>query len=548
MREAQNVLRWLRRRSEHSLLLTSSLLLLLAVAALVPVAAADAQAEARKGEGHHRTVRKAVSLSASGQLSTNPEGGNGESSGAIRAVITDAAGSVEPLAPIRQAAVHATAPAGVMLQLATKATTAEAAAGDRGRRAPPHRVAQAVLSWAVRQGVKGAENLEVADFKKGPAGRIVQGLTPKQSVKKGDVVLSVPAKLIICSAGERCLAPLKALFGKSGVPLAALTSKSHQLRLSASLLTLHNFAHESWSGYLESLATPSELREYHPTTASPGLLWAFRELPTTPKIREQQQRRAMHLDEFWSLGGRVSPEDWEWAEVTVSSRAWTAPATSGGIMLVPVADFVNSGPASEQNLYTRLGDPEKGEPFELIATKDISAGSELVDYYAAASDDLFVQSWGMVMPNNSVQVTALDAPECSKLSEAVGVSTLSPDGTCRAPEAQMQKEAFCTLARLAAEHCRNFRPFPCPDNLCFQGDALFADLQRLNQERPFLFRGLVLLAMALFAVRLHSLVQFVTPKPRPVYRRADDQRVAVLSARRDETGQATAALKSTFKK
>lgn len=385
-----------------------------------------------------------------------------------------------------------------------------ATAGKAAEQRSCREISDELLKWAKKYGVRGVDKLEISEFKRGPAGRVVRSLTPRTPVMKGDVVLSVPAELIVYSSGERSLKRLRNLFMDSGIPVSALDSPSHQLRLTVALLALHGFSSDNWDGYFQSLPSQAELRQSHPTEASPGLLWTFRDLPVVEKIKQQQTRRAKDLEYFWSIGGRVSPEDWEWADVTVSSRTWAGPrGSSEGLMLVPVADFVSSGLESEQNLRTRLGDPEKNEPFELIAAMDIAPGVELVDYYGAASDELWVQSWGMVLPGNAERfaVAALDQKACSQLSEAVGPAIGGDDQTCRAPEAQPQKEAFCTLARLSVEHCRDFGPLPCRDNLCLKATGIIGDIQRVNAQRPWLLRALVLLFCLLFFIRFANLLQ-----------------------------------------
>jgi len=379
------------------------------------------------------------------------------------------------------------------------------------------------LRWAASRGIQGTTNLQVAEFKRPLTGKVVRSLAVKSAVKAGDVVLSVPANAVLSSSSNETLAYLTPLLNNAALPTASLHAESHQLRLTVALLVLHNFARTEWGPYFGSLPSPSEYRESHPTLAQASLLDAFRDLPIVDKIKQQQMKRAEHLSEFWTLGGRVSPEDWEWAEVVVSSRAWAdADGAASGITLVPIADFIKAGLEADQNVYTVLGDPSKKEPFKVVAKRDIAAGEELLDNYIQASDDVWAESWGILVPGNGVrhQPALLDRFSCRRLAAEAGPSMSAQEEVCKAPEGVLQKEAFCTLAQLAAEHCPDY--IPCPTSLCGpRSAAIVRDFHRAHTERPALLWALFLLFAILMGVRGANLLSLKSSSGnarRPAYR------------------------------
>eukprot|EP00929_Paragymnodinium_shiwhaense_P108433 TRINITY_DN74753_c0_g1_i1.p1 TRINITY_DN74753_c0_g1~~TRINITY_DN74753_c0_g1_i1.p1 ORF type:complete len:709 (-),score=134.64 TRINITY_DN74753_c0_g1_i1:95-2059(-) len=327
--------------------------------------------------------------------------------------------------------------------------------GDR----ESHRMS-GLFAWAKRHGIRGLENLKVAHFPKGPDGAPVLGLALQRPVKKGDVLLKVPSHLVLWSQGNTT----KSAFRTAGVPTPVVNEGGLDplLRLCAGLLALRQQAFPTWEGWIRSLPTLADYREYHPMTATAKLLGSFEELPLSQRVHRAQRTRDAQLNLFQELGGIASGDDWQWAHLVVTSRCWSHRDRAGrkGLMIVPVADFLNSGSVEEQNVIAHIGDPDRGEAFVYTARSDLPAGSELIGYHSPASEsDDNSESWGFVLDrdHHPVWTTApphLSRETCSKLSPTIS-DALGESGEkkCRPPAAQLQKGVYCTFAHLAAQNC-----------------------------------------------------------------------------------------------
>lgn len=164
-----------------------------------------------------------------------------------------------------------------------------------------------------------------------------------------------------------------------------------------------------------------------------------------------------------------SPEEWEWATMVRHTRVFDfrgAPEecdeSGPGLMsalqdcfvmnavaLAPVADAMNTGSQQEQTV--EFG---SGCKFCFQAKVDIPAGAELIDNYNSnLNNDFLVSKWGFLISGNTHPVKPLGDADCQQLAEAVGPALARKDGTCAPPKEEKQKGAFCTLARISAEHC-----------------------------------------------------------------------------------------------
>lgn len=315
-----------------------------------------------------------------------------------------------------------------------------------------------LLDWAKRHGIQGVEDLKVAYFPKGPKNTLVRGLALTKNVKKGEAVLKVPSHLIISSYGNTT----KAAFRTAGVPAPVVNGGGLDplMRMSAGLLALRQQAFPTWEGWIRSLPGLADYREYHPLTAKSELLKTFEDLPLTKRVQHSQRTKEAQLNMFQELGGIASGDDWEWAHVTVTSRCWAHRDRAGnkGLMIVPVADFINSGTYEDQNIIAHIGSPENGDAFVYTARNDIPAGTELIGYHSPASEsDDYAGSWDFVVDDEHRPVWTAPPPRlsretCGKLSSSLA-DALSDSGKCRAPDAEQQKGVYCTLARLTEQTC-----------------------------------------------------------------------------------------------
>lgn len=323
-----------------------------------------------------------------------------------------------------------------------------------------------LVEWGKKHKVLGADNLIVKSFPKGPPGHevMVRGIGIQNAVKKGDLLVGVPQHLVLNSEG----AVVKDILKKSALSKetqqkllrneTALDARvGYRLRLGAALLSLarkegslveaDGSQETAWSGWLENLPKLEDYRSFHPVTARKELLKAFQALPVAPVLMQDQDDFVKVWKEFVARGGKATAEEWLWAELVVQTRIWEDGESS---LVVPLADTVNTGSAEERNVDTDYGDYQKDKPFGLIASKDIPAGAELIDYYNDGDDDVYIRSWGFPLHLEKVQ-TALNAEQCKTLGTAVKGSL--KDGSCQPPAEEDQKGVFCTLAELAKEHC-----------------------------------------------------------------------------------------------
>lgn len=368
-----------------------------------------------------------------------------------------------------------------------------------------------ILDWGKQQGIKGIDNLQVKTVSKARNTKMVRGIVVKRRMKKGAEVLVVPSSNLLLSHGKMT----EAIFRQAGVPASVnsreaaksarkqnITISEPKLRMAAGLLALKQDPSSSWAGYIQSLPNLAAYRKYHPSAARGALLRAFQPLPISKLISLQQRKRNGRWKEFKRRGGKATREAWEWAELTVMTRNWIGPG-GHGIMMTPVADAINSGLPSQANLEVVLGDPESGRPFIYKAKRDIRAGEELIVNYARIPDEKFMAIWGF-MPHLSAPAR-LDGKSCARLAHVVGVDLIPsaavgtpkskgwvlsaewPDTQppkCRAPPDELQKDAYCTLAELAAAQCggKYFEATPSRKHRSFWWDPKFLALLVLVLE------------------------------------------------------------------
>jgi len=404
-------------------------------------------------------------------------------------------------------------------KIADSGSNSTAAALERGRAAKKYAVQslERAVEEATKRSINGVDNLQVKYFPRGGGGRIVQGLTVKRPVRAGETLLSVPARWILRSSSAKTSAYLEQVLDNSSLLKTALASTSHQLRLAAALLTLRDLAGSEWGWYLDGLPSLAEKRNERLDLANREILSSFNDLSLVQHTLDLQANRSKRLAQFRRMGGKASDEDWTWAEMVLSTRA----RRSGSeLILVPIADIVNSGVEHERNVEAIIGNLSKGELFQLVAKQDIAPGVELLDGHADGDSNFGAQARACEAFGESTkeqrsssgcgEARVADMERCSRLSWAVTGSSRAGNVSCGARDTDAHEDPFCFLAKLSADHCHEFQPFPCPRDICVTigfGGAFIADMRRANLERPFLFKFLFLLACALIPARVARLLR-----------------------------------------
>eukprot|EP00929_Paragymnodinium_shiwhaense_P121328 TRINITY_DN9351_c0_g1_i1.p1 TRINITY_DN9351_c0_g1~~TRINITY_DN9351_c0_g1_i1.p1 ORF type:complete len:357 (-),score=121.02 TRINITY_DN9351_c0_g1_i1:431-1501(-) len=312
-----------------------------------------------------------------------------------------------------------------------------------------------MLRWARDGGIKGAEHLDFKRFPKGADNFMVRGVAATKDYKAGDVVVEVPAEMLLWSAGKKTLKHLADV----GVPAQLLQescggledSDCWRLRLASALLQMRDAKEEThWGAYVKQLPSWHDFKMYHPMAAEELLLKTFDKLPISKSIRRTQAVAADRYSLYKEMGGTASPDDFKWANLVVHAYSWGMP-NSNGALLVPIGDSFNTATREQQNVKESVGNPDEGGSFVFTATKDIPAGSEILDMYQDTDDDDFVKSWGF--PLKGEKQETLSSEDCNELKSNIGNTVATPTGSCQAPENHPQPVAFCSMARLALEHC-----------------------------------------------------------------------------------------------
>eukprot|EP00927_Polykrikos_kofoidii_P005582 TRINITY_DN12213_c1_g1_i1.p1 TRINITY_DN12213_c1_g1~~TRINITY_DN12213_c1_g1_i1.p1 ORF type:complete len:752 (-),score=137.71 TRINITY_DN12213_c1_g1_i1:98-2353(-) len=337
-----------------------------------------------------------------------------------------------------------------------------------------------LASWAASMGAVGTEQIRVKQFFKGADYEPVRGLTTNTDVEEGEAILAIPGDLVLRADGANATSPVLQSAVAQAVKNASevMATPISETRVGTALVALRRAVlrpkademFHGWRLYFDQLPSLVEYRRTVPLLARRSLLQAFEDLPVIQRLKDQQRRWVRHLNEAKrfglqpdTVGGLGLNEEWEWAAATVSTRVWSG---MGCHILIPIADFVNSGTEDERNVDAYFDIAGRGEvispsptakrfPYVLRARRRISAGEEVLLAYASTSDDRWVQEWGFFPPGNGKRFPLEQLPrsKCSNLVALVGTRLTSVDGSCRPPEDEPQKGIWCAFARLAFEYC-----------------------------------------------------------------------------------------------
>eukprot|EP00929_Paragymnodinium_shiwhaense_P071246 TRINITY_DN36232_c0_g1_i1.p1 TRINITY_DN36232_c0_g1~~TRINITY_DN36232_c0_g1_i1.p1 ORF type:complete len:377 (+),score=97.37 TRINITY_DN36232_c0_g1_i1:139-1269(+) len=328
-----------------------------------------------------------------------------------------------------------------------------------------------MLRWAVQSKVQGAEDLYFKKFPKGPDNFPVRGLAARKDYRKGDEVVRIPGDVLMWSrSGNLVSSHLSQL---PGVPAQLLEEECagvvsmeegdcDRLRLAAALMATREGAERKeggdlhWAPYVRNLPSWEDFWMYHPVAGDELLLKSFDKLPIVKNIRDTQATTNRRFEVYKKLGGKAAEKDFKWANLVVHAYCWGG-VHGRGEMIAPVGDSFNTATPEQQNLAevregTELPGGDWAGSFVFRATKDIPAGAELLDNYQSdVTDDSFTASWGF--PLRGSKESQLTPADCKELMGTVGSSMKSVSSSCRAPAEQPQAVAFCSLSRLALEHC-----------------------------------------------------------------------------------------------
>jgi hypothetical protein len=248
--------------------------------------------------------------------------------------------------------------------------------------------------------------LAPAEFEHG--GALVRGGAATEDLDPGQVVVRLPADVSLNPDAS----PLSAFFASGGGPQALLDQNEAGapgfLRLVASLAVEERLGSSSaWRDYIRHLPSAQDFRAFHPVFASEELTRRFSGLPLTAHIGQLHawlqedwnrwqaflKKAPYHAEgdvaERWRAAAAVTHEDFSWAFAVVLTRGFGG---SEGVMLptelYPVADDVNTDAAWQQNaIWRRRRDGSGAVALELVATRPVRAGEELLMEYAAPGED-----------------------------------------------------------------------------------------------------------------------------------------------------------------
>ncbi|PRW44382.1 Histone-lysine N-methyltransferase setd3 [Chlorella sorokiniana] len=293
---------------------------------------------------------------------------------------------------------------------------ATAAAGPEAAPQQQESALQPFLRWAIANGVEGvgAADSKIALYE-GEGGE--RGVVALQPIPSGQVVMRIPLRLAITDQVDDD--------DDADAQQAQQAQQERELpwsvRLAGRLLAKAAEGDACpWAPYLAVL--PQQV---------PSPLTAFswedvQALEYQPMLRQLEHTTWLASSAGQQPGGsRFSREQWDWALSVVHSRTFGAPGPAGGVgvrMLVPLVDMLNhagdfilsppgssnsaeGGPSVQafENVRWDLrapAGPEGEWAMEVAATRDISAGEEVLLSYGERGNDDFLLHYGFVPPRN----------------------------------------------------------------------------------------------------------------------------------------------------
>lgn len=294
-----------------------------------------------------------------------------------------------------------------------------------------------------------------------------RGLMASADIVQGARILEVP-ELLVMSAVHPAL---RRFYGD-----VKLRDPDTTFRLVGFLASQRRLGSASpWFRYVAHLPRLRDLKSSHPLWARQALLHRFAPLPVTHTVQKYQ--RMLKMDwKVWQAFAEKAPRLWaadevvpenvrnlrevvqnvtqgdlQWAFTIVLTRGFGTPH---GTALAPMADDLNTDVPMKQNARWRAA---ASGHMEVFATKPIKKGEELIAGYATSPRDneAFASTWGFALEGNREKAPSLSFEDCAKLTEGVKRKPLTKqkEGDCGAPEGETQVGVFCTLLKLAREHC-----------------------------------------------------------------------------------------------
>lgn len=239
---------------------------------------------------------------------------------------------------------------------------------------------EACVRWVLREGGE-MNNVDIAEVG-GDRGR---GLIARAPIQSGEVLIHVPAKLVISEktvSYEAISASKKVFGGHAEVP----RNLQANIALLLGLLQERKLGHQSIFGpYIKTL--PNETAQNLP-------FWDETLRKTVRPLHEAEVAHASFLESLPMLLERNPPkaEDIKWAAAMAHSRVFTK---DGVQAMVPLFDMANHD-ADGGNAQLRCGYDEQrlGNGCQIISSKAISTGEEVTVFYGNKSNLQMLSTYG----------------------------------------------------------------------------------------------------------------------------------------------------------
>eukprot|EP00164_Ancoracysta_twista_P002796 GFYU01003721.1.p1 GENE.GFYU01003721.1~~GFYU01003721.1.p1 ORF type:complete len:557 (-),score=194.55 GFYU01003721.1:268-1938(-) len=216
-----------------------------------------------------------------------------------------------------------------------------------------------------------------------------RGLQVTADVEAGTVLIKIPRTIIMTPARLP-----EHLAGN-------ITGLDAHRRLAAYLAIEKNKKDSMWKPYIDILPTMEEYRHFHPLVATEEELSMYEGLPLVEKIRKRNDELlkaydAIHKNKLFHKVANFTFDDFRWANVVVTSRAYAVGETEG---LVPFADCANTGKQDE--IQTEWQYNPGAKMFVVKAARALQKGEELLEAYQPGKDMAYYSRvYGIILPDN----------------------------------------------------------------------------------------------------------------------------------------------------
>lgn len=327
-----------------------------------------------------------------------------------------------------------------------------------------------IAAWIRKEGA--SVNMHLHGTYRDHGGDKIRGVSTTQNIQSSAVLMTLPRHFWIW---EHSIA-FADLTNAMNARLMESPSCSSIASLDVSkLMVAVGMAREKAKGNSSVLHLPlsflpslSDYQSFHPRLAGPEILHDFQSLTIAETIRAQQamDKRVQHCfielkNRISSLSGILWPSVHE-ALHQIRTRAFGSKAIPGSPVLIPLADQLNTAPASEHNTIWNL----TNEAFTMSTTSNLAANAELFDQYCKKSrkcdNKAMLLLWGIYLENNSnrgLKCSKRQASDSLLRNATMAVLETKKQPTWTAPRCRgavlvsPQGHLRCSLARLAWEAC-----------------------------------------------------------------------------------------------